>query len=236
MPCTPRPGPGRAAPPPPRPDPPGPGHRTRDGPPRPPRPPSPTRKDHRKAAQRQAAGPTRPQSPGKTPRAEIRQKMIYRNSSVDPGSEPSHRHVSNAPGEELSYLLVAEACLGHGGRARRSARLTASARSSPRWPCLARRSASRRAELQPDSGYRPSRKPDGPGADPYRPVFRSTIRAPGRRDWRYPWHCQGPHTMSRLMSCSPRSKRPRPYPTRPRRRWRPGPSRTRSLPRQPPSR
>lgn len=57
------------------------------GPPRPPRPLPPTRKDHRKAAQRWAAGPSPPQSPGETPRAEIGPKTIYRNSSVDTGSD-----------------------------------------------------------------------------------------------------------------------------------------------------
>ena len=55
------------------------------GPPRPPRPMSSTRKDHRKAPQRRAAEPSRAQSPGETPRATIRPKTIYRNSSVDRG-------------------------------------------------------------------------------------------------------------------------------------------------------
>jgi len=55
------------------------------GPSRPPCPLPPARKDHREAAQRRAAEPSRPQSPAETPRADIGPETIYCNSSVDPG-------------------------------------------------------------------------------------------------------------------------------------------------------
>ncbi len=56
-----------------------------NGPARPPRPLSPDQKDHRKAAAQAGGGTPTPATTRETPRAQIRPKMIYRNSSVDPG-------------------------------------------------------------------------------------------------------------------------------------------------------